>query len=155
MDRRTDEEKLRGVVPLLWGGAMREIPTLKRGASRVWKESLAKAMAEIGGVNVTNVDSLAVAGNLAGDTMLRLVREYDTGGILGTEEWIDENVDDSEVYQAFRDLLEVAYPFVNDLRGVLAEMRAMVDVALPSVSPVSTNGASPTGVSTRKRSTRG
>lgn len=148
MDRRTDEDKLRGVVPVRWGGDIREVPTLKRGDARVWKASLAKALASVGEVTVTNVDSLAIAGNLAGDSMLALVREYDKGMVLGTEEWIDANVDDSEVYEAFRSLLEVAYPFVNDLRGVLAEMRAMVEVALPSVSPVSTNGASPSGVST-------
>lgn len=141
MDRRSHEEKLRGVVPVRWGGEIREVPTLKRGPSRAWKASLAKALAKVGEIPVSNVDSLAVAGNLAGDTMLALVREYDTGGILGTEEWIDANVDDSEVYEAFRSILEVAYPFVNDLRGVLAEMRAMVEVALPSVSPVSTSGA--------------
>jgi hypothetical protein len=155
MDRRTDEEKLRGVVPVPWAGEIREVPTLKRGPSRVWKDSLAKQLVGIGEVNVTNVDSLVVAGNLAGDTMLALILEYDTGKVLGTPEWIDANVDDSEVYGAFRMLLEVAYPFVNDLRGILAEMRAMVDVAIPSASPVSTNGASAVGASTPKRSTRG
>ena len=155
MDRRTDEEKLRGIVPVRWAGAILEVPTLKRGPSRAWKESLGRAMLAVGEVSLTSVDGLAKAGNLAGDTMLSLVREYDRGGVLGTEEWIDENVDDSEVYEAFRSLLEVAYPFVNDLRGALAEMRAMVEVATPSVSPVSTNGASPSGDSPRKRSTRG
>lgn len=155
MDRRSDEDKLRGIVPLLWGGEIREVPTLKRGDARVWKQSLAESLGAVGSLDVTNVDSLAVAGNMAGDTMLRLVQEYDKGGVLGTDEWIDANVDDSEVYGAFRLLLEVAYPFVTDLRGVLAEMRAMVEVALPSVSPVSTSGASPSGASPRKRSTTG
>lgn len=155
MDRRTDEEKLRGIIPVRWGGEIREVPTLKRGPSRGWKDSLAASLLEVGEVSVTSIDGLAKAGNLAGDTMLRLIQEYDARGVLGTPEWIDANVDDSEVYEAFRQILEVAYPFVNDLRGALAEMRAMVEVATPSVSQDSTSGASPSGDSPRKRSTRG
>lgn len=153
MDRRTDEEKLRGVVPVVWAGAIREVPTLKRGPARKWKDSLASSLQGVDQMDVTSSGGLAVAGNVAGDVMLRLVREYDVGGVLGEEEWIDEHVDDSEIYRAFRDLLEIAYPFVQDLRGVITEMRAMVEVSLPSVSPVSTNGASPSGDSTPMEST--
>ena len=157
MDRRTEDQRLRGVVPLTWGGMVREVPTLKRGPSRAWKAELAKALGDLGTLGVGTTDALAQAGNLASDRMLELVRAYDTTGVLGTEEWIDENVDDSEVYGAFRALLEVAYPFVSDLRGVLTEVRSLGALALanPSASQDSTNGASPSGVSPRQRSTRG
>lgn len=153
-DRRSDEDKLRGIVPILWGQEIREVPTLKRGASRAWKQSLAGALAKVGAAPVTDVDSLAVAASLADDTILELVQEYDQTKVLGDPEWIDANVDDTEIYEAFRSLLEIAYPFVTDLRGVLAEMRGMLDMT-PSASPVSTSGASASGASTRKRSTKG
>ena len=156
MDSRTDEQRLRGVIPVTWGGEVREVPTLKRGPSRAWKESLAKALQEVGTFQVGAVESLVLAGNATTDRMLDLVLEYDATHVLGDREWIDEHVDDAEVYRACRDFADVAYPFVSDLRGVLSEVRGMglLSAATPSVSPVSTNGASPSGASTRKRSTR-
>lgn len=157
MDRRTEEQRLRGVVPVTWGGEVREVPTLKRGPAREWKAELAKALGDLGTLGVGTTDALAQAGNLASDRMLELVRAYDTSGVLGTEEWIDAHVDDTEVYATFRSLLEVAYPFVSDLRGVLAEVRSLGTLAMqtPSVSQGSTSGASPSGASPRPRSTRG
>jgi hypothetical protein len=154
MDHRTDEQRLRGVIPVTWGGEVREVPTLKRGPSRAWKESLAKALQEVGTFQVGQVESLVLAGNASMDRMLDLVLEYDSTHVLGDPTWIDQNVDDGEVYAAIRQFADVSYPFIGDLRGVLAEVRGMGLLASPSVSPVSTNGASPTGVSPRKKSTR-
>jgi hypothetical protein len=157
MDRRTEEQRLRGVIPITWGGEVREVPTLKRGASRVWKDAMASALQEVGTLQVGAVESLALAGNMAGDRMLDLVLEYDTTHVLGTREWVDENVDDTEVYQALRTFADVAYPFVSDLRGVLAEVRGMgllgTVAAKPSALPDSTNGRSPSGASPRRKST--
>lgn len=155
MDRRTEEQRLRGVVPLTWAGEIREVPTLKRGPARAWKAELAKALGDLGTLSATSIDSFAVAGNLASDRMLELVLAYDQTRVLGTEEWIDANVDDAEVYAAFRSLLEIAYPFVSDLRGVLGEVRAMGALVPPSVSPVSTSGRSPSGASAPRKSTSG
>jgi hypothetical protein len=156
MDRRTEEQKLRGIVPILWGGEIREVPTLKRGPSRAWKESLGKALGAVSGLTMTDMDSLASVGNVLGDQMFDLVRQYDQTGVLGDAEWIDQHVDDLEIYQAFRDLLEISYPFVTDLRGVLAEVRTLgLAVASQSVSQDSMNTPSPSGVSTPRKSTRG
>lgn len=154
MDRRTDDQKLRGVVPISWGGEVREVPTLKRGASRAWKEGLAQALQEVGNFQVTAMDSISVAGNIASDRMLDLVLEYDQTHVLGDREWIDENVDDTEVYSAFRSLLDIAYPFVSDLRGAMEEVRRLLG-SLPSGSPDSTSLPSPSGGSTRRKSTGG
>jgi hypothetical protein len=153
MDRRTEEQRLRGVIPVTWAGQTREIPTLKRGASRAWKEGLGSALGEVGKVEVGAIESLATAGALASDRMLDLVMEYDKTGVLGTREWIDENVDDLEVYTVFRTLLDVAYPFVSDLRGAMEEIRGLG--LLASASPASTSSPSPSGASPRKRSTTG
>ena len=156
MDRRTEEQKLRGVIPVLWGGEVREVPTLKRGPSRIWRESLGVALGKVSGLSMTDMDSIAEVGNALGDQMFDLVRQYDTTGVLGDQEWIDTHVDDGEVYQAFRDLLEISYPFVTDLRGVLGEVRNLGLVAASqSVSQDSTNTPSPRGVSTPRKSTRG
>jgi len=155
MDRRTEEQKLRGVVPVRWGGEIREVPTLKRGPSRVWKENLGKALGTVSGLSMTDMDSVAEVGNVLGDQMFDLVRQYDTTGVLGDQEWIDSHVDDQEVYTAFRDLLEISYPFVTDLRGVLGEVRNLgLAVASQSASQDSTNTPSPSGVSTPRKSTR-
>lgn len=154
MDRRTEDQKLRGVVPVGWGGEVREVPTLKRGASRAWKERLSGALQEVGNFQVTAMDSISVAGNIASDTMLDLVLEYDQTHVLGDREWIDANVDDTEVYMAFRSFLDVSYPFVSDLRGALEEVRRLVG-SLPSGSPGSTSSPSPSGGSTRRKSTSG
>jgi hypothetical protein len=154
-DNRTDEQKLRGVLPLRWGGEFREIPTLKRGPAREWKDKLAEMVGEVGGLSVGAIESISAAGNMAGDRMLDLVMAYDASGLLGDREWVDAHVDDLEVYAAFRSLLEVSYPFVTDLRAALAEVRGMgamaVPNAVPSASPASTNGRSPRGVTTPRK----
>ena len=141
---------MRGVVPIRWDGEIREIPTLKRGASRIWKQSIGGQLADVGVLPPT-LDALPVAGDMVTDGMLRLVMSYDASHVLGTSEWIDENVDDSDVYEAFRVLMDVAYPFVTDLRGLITELRGMGLFSTPSVSPESTNTASTSGASRRKR----
>ena len=141
---------MRGVVPIRWDGEIREVPTLKRGASRIWKQSIGGLLADVGVLPPT-LDALPVAGDMVTDGMLRLVMSYDASHVLGTSEWIDENVDDSDVYEAFRVLMDVAYPFVTDLRGLITELRGMGLFSTPSVSPESTNTASTSGASRRKR----
>ena len=150
MDTRTDEQKIRGILPVRWGGELREVPTLKRGASRIWRERLPGALTAVGTVNVDGFASFASLGNLAGDTMLDLILEYDQSRVLGDREWIDAHVDDEEIYAAFRGMLEVAYPFVGDVRGILAEIRGM-GLFSPSPLPTSTSTPSPSGDSRRKK----
>lgn len=140
MDRRTEDERVRGVIPVVWGGQRKELPTLKRAAAREWREKLAAALREVGAISLTDIDAVAVAGSLVSDRLLDLVMAYDATGVLGTREWIDENVEDGEVYAAFRAILDVVFPFVADARSALAELRRLL-----SGPPTSTSGASGTG----------
>ena len=152
MDRRTDDEKIRGILPVRWGGEVREVPTLKRGASRTWQAGLGQFVSDLSGADFTGMDSLFAAGSLASDRMLSLVTSYDQSHVLGDPEWIDANVDETEVYAAFRMVLDATFPFVTDVQGLLAEVRSLAQTAEKvSPSPVSTSSPSPSGVSPRKR----
>lgn len=158
---RSEEEVLSGLLPVAIGGVVKRVPVLKIRAAREWKEALAVSLArDVGSMDIKSLDSLGAVGNMAGDKILELVLAYDTSGALGGREWIEEHGDDTQVYTAFRAMLEVSFPFVNDLRSAMGQLREVLGLAavnqaagsLPAKSP---NSPSPNGASTPRFSPAG
>lgn len=148
-DTRNEADKMAGVIPVRWSdgngrGTMRRVPTLKRRAAREWKESLADKVGGIGKLDVSDMDTVSGALNVGSDTIAEMVMSYDTTGVLGDAEFIEERVDDAQLYDALRAFLEVSFPFVSDLRTALSELRGLLAAPNSMSSPLPLGASTPT-----------
>lgn len=152
---RSEADKLAGVIPVNWSdgkhGTVRRVPTLKRKASREWKDLLLSKVGDVSKLDVSGMDSIGAAVNVGTDIVAELVVAYDASGVLGGPEFIEDNIDDSQLYDALKAFLQVSFPFVSDLRSALTDLQAVV--GQPSLN--STSSPSQSGASTRKGSTTG
>ena len=152
---RSNEDVLAGILRIPVGGVEKQIPTLPIKASREWQSLLADKLGGFGMALASDqsLASISAFASLSLDTILDLVVAYDRTGALGGREWLEENADAAQLYAALRSMGEVAFPFVNDVRSLLAMLPGLLaQAAVGSNSPSSTNGRSPTGASTRKPS---
>lgn len=135
-----DERTLLGILVVTVGGEEIELPKLKLRAAREWRRRALAAYSHWSGIDV-RADALDEAGAILDEvetTMLDLIADYDRTGALGGREALEERVLPNEIAPLFMALLGSTLPF--DLAAQLA--------AGAQVSPRSTNGRSPTGVST-------
>ena len=152
MAQRTPEDILAGVLRINVGGIEKRVPTLPMNASAEWQEALG---AQLGGFarNLStdqSADSLIGFARFTQQAILDAVVAYDRSGALGGREWLAEHADPAQLYIAFRQMAEVVFPFVADVRSLLAMLPGLLAQAdVGSSSPSSTNGRSPIGVSTR------
>ena len=155
MVTRSPEDVLAGVLRIAVGGVERIVPTLPLRATREWQAQLAAGPSGFS-VPVTEDDwTAANVSEFAGltlDTVLDMVVAYDRTGALGGREWLDENADPAQLYAAAEQMAEVAYPFADNVRLLLAALVVRTVVGSPSLK--STNGRLPIGASTRSRSKR-
>ena len=158
MAQRTPEDILAGVLRINVGGIEKRVPTLPMNASAEWQEALG---AQLGGFarNLStdqSADSLMGFAQFTQQAILDAVVAYDRSGALGGREWLAEHADPAQLYIAFRQMAEVVFPFVADVRSLLAMLPGLLAQAdVGSSSPSSTNGHSPTGGSTPARSKAG
>ena len=148
-DTRSEADKMAGVIPVRWSdgngrGVVRRVPTLKRRAAREWKESLAGKVGDIGKLDVSEMGAIGSSLNVGSDVVADLVQRYDVTGVLGDSEFIEEHVDDAQLYDALRAMLEVTFPFVNDLRSALAEVRGLLGPQNSTSSPSPIGALTPT-----------
>lgn len=123
---RTAEDVLGAILPVTIGGQPRVLPVLPIGACRVWRSGLASAVDQ--GIGKMSLGDLADGGevlNAIGDQVLDLVIAYDTSAALGGREYLESHATDAELYAIFRRMLEVSFPFVRDLRGLIAELKLL------------------------------
>jgi hypothetical protein len=155
MVTRSAEDVLAGILRIAVGGVEKIIPTLPLRATREWQAKLAAGPSGFS-VPVTDDDwTAANVSEFAGltlDTVLDMVVAYDRSGALGGREWLDENADPAQLYAAVSQMAEVAFPFAENVRLLLAAL--VVRSVVGSKPPNSTNGLSPTGDSTPGRSKR-
>ena len=158
MTQRTPEDILAGVLRINVGGIEKRVPTLPMNASAEWQEALG---AQLGGFarNLStdqSADSLMGFARFTQQAILDAVVAYDRSGALGGRDWLAEHADPAQLYLAFRQMAEVVFPFVNDVRSLLAMLPGLLAQAdVGSSSPSSTSGPSPTGGSTPARSKPG
>lgn len=141
---RSPEDVLAGVLRISVGGVEKIVPTLPIRATREWQ---ARALDDKTAPAV-EAEGAGIA-NLAYDTVLDIVLTYDRTNALGGREWLEENADPAQLYAAAQQMAEVAFPFVEDVKLLLGARIASV---VASARPSFTNGHSPTGASTRRRS---
>lgn len=150
---RAPEDVAAGVLRFTFGGQERVVPTLKIRASRDWiRAGVAKLPALqavlAGDQSPEGLDQLIALGY---DAALEQVLAYDRTGALGGRDWLEDNADPTELYEALRAMGQVALPFVGDLKGLLAILPGLLEGAAPddtSESTSSTSSPSPSGVST-------
>jgi hypothetical protein len=154
MVERNPEDVVTGVLQLSFGGVVKSMPTLKIKQIPEWAAVL----------DARTPSTPAPADSAAGFTfvaqitlsgLLDLVVAYDRTGALGGREWLEENADPTELREAALAMAGNAFPF-GEGAGVVGRMLMdlIKQAVAPSPPPKSTNGRSPGGVSTRKRSAR-
>ena len=154
MSTRSPEDVLAGVLRIAVGGVEKLVPTLPLRATREWQAQIAKGPSGFS-VPVDSDDwSASAVAEFSGmtlDTVLDIVVAYDRTGALGGRDWLEENADPAQLHAAALQMMEVAYPFAEDVTLLLAAL--VVRTVVESGPRSSTNGRSRTGASTRARST--
>lgn len=160
---RTEDAGLAGVLPITIGGRVRYVPALKIRQSREWKAKLGELVA---GVDIDDDlgRTIATLANLASDRALDLVEAYDTTGVLGGREAIEDQATDAELFAALEVIVKATYPFEGALRSAAEafgpQLRTLAGralaVAADALSRVSsTPTPSASGASTRTPSSSG
>lgn len=154
MTQRTPEDILAGVLRINVGGIEKRVPTLPMNASAEWQETLGAGLSGFAR-NLSadqSAESLVGFARFTQQAILDAVVTYDRTSALGGRDWLEENADPAQLYIALRQMAEVVFPFVNDVRSLLAMLPGLLAQADGgSGSPSSTNGLSPTGASPRDR----
>jgi hypothetical protein len=152
MTTRSAEDILAGVLRIAVGGVEKIVPTLPIRATREWQTLIAKGPQAFTPRDIDDWDP-GDAFDFAGltlDAILDIVVAYDRTGALGGREWLDENADPAQLYLAAEQMAEVAFPFADNSRVLLAALVANRVVA--STPRSSTSGLSAIGGSRRKPS---
>jgi hypothetical protein len=149
---RSEEDVVAGVLPVSVGGIAKNLRILTMAESRTWKLALVNVGTKgIGTLDLRSSEDIGPLIDTAAEKILELVVAYDVDGTLGGREWLEKKATDLEVYTVFRRCLEVSFPFVRDLRSVLAELRALglADLLANAASRPASSGSgdSPGGAS--------
>ena len=151
---RTEEQILARLLVLHVKGEEKELRVLSIAEERRWKATLTATVAGISDIDLdlTNMEQLVSSiTSVAGDRILDLVLAYDVDKVLGEPAWLEANATSEEVYQAFKQILEVVAPFVHDAQAAMTYVQTMQRAAQSALEN-STNTRLPTGGSVRKRS---
>jgi len=145
---RSAEDRVAGVIRVDVGGATKRLPTLPMTAAEAWIEGLGAQVAKLASqLAADEGDVAAVMGFVGGSltAVLDAVASYDKTGALGGREWLADNADPEQLYVAFRQIVKVVFPFVEELGGLQKLLPGLLQAA--SSRPGSTNGPSPAGAS--------
>ena len=154
MAERSEEDVVTRVLRISVGGVVKSMPTLPARYVEEWAKLLDAATPS--GLAAPNPDEgFALIARVTNAGLLDLVVAYDRTGALGGREWLEENADPAELKAAAVQMADNAFPFgeAAAVIGTMVSTRINQAVA-QSDPPSSTNGASPTGASSRKRSAR-
>ena len=154
MTTRSPEDVLAGVLRIAVGGVEKIVPTLPIRATREWQAQVAAgpgAFAPADDNDWTPEDAFDFT-RLTLDAILDIVVAYDRTGALGGREWLEENADPAQLYATAAQMAEVAFPFAENTRLLLAALVA--NRVVKSTPRNSTSGPSPIGDLRRKPSRR-
>lgn len=145
MPTRSAADILAGVIRVVLGGVMYELPVLPRAASRAWLDSLDARFAalaselERAGDDTPQIMALLVA---EADGLIDVLRSYDQGGILPAREHIDEYASNAEILRAVIEVWRATHPLAATLASIPATSGTSPEP--PSSSPLPTAGPQPT-----------
>ena len=154
MTTRSAEDVLAGILRIAVGGVEKIVPTLPIRATREWQALIAKGPQAFAPRDLNDwapSDAFDFT-FLTLDAILDIVVAYDRTSALGGREWLEEHADPAQLYAASAQMAEVAFPFAEDTRLLLAALVANRVVA--STPRSSTSGPSPIGGLRRKPSRR-
>lgn len=117
-DRSEDDIFARFGLKLTLGGIVKPIRQLPKVANDEWKTKLAEVVGKrVGGLgNLDNVEGLSATFAGLDDAQIELICAYDVDGRLGGPDWIGNNATPAEIWEAFKDVLMAAFPFLADVR---------------------------------------
>lgn len=125
-------------IEVTWGGERKVLPVLPMKPADEWRRVFVETFPEVeADAEEMNV---ATALALAGSKVLDLMLAYDRTKVLGAREWIEENVTDDELVDAF------VAAFNRSFRLGRLPMELMKSQMASSASAKSPNGRLPTGV---------
>jgi len=146
---RSAEDRAAGVLRIDVGGASKRLPTLSMNAAEKWTQELGAQVAGLAqrlSAESESTDAIFGLASFSQTAVLDAVVAYDTTSALGGREWLAEHADPEQLYIAFRQIVRVVFPFVEELGGLMNLLPGLLEAA--SRQPSSTNGHSPAGVST-------
>lgn len=148
-DPRSPEDILAGVLRIAVGGVEKIVPTLSIKATREWQAAVSALPGRFTPEDPEEWTSLEAAefSGMTLDVIVDIIVLYDRTGALGGREWLEEHADPAQLYAAAGQMAEVAFPFADDTRLLLAALVARTVVG-PSTPQRSTSSPSPSGDST-------
>ncbi|MCA1570843.1 MAG: hypothetical protein LC798_11100 [Chloroflexi bacterium] len=132
-----ENQVVAATVEVVWGGQRKSLPVLPMKPADAWRKQFVAAFPE----TAENVDA-AVASHDAAQKLLKLMLAYDRSKVLGTKEWVEENVTDDELTDAFVQVYQRSFTYSRLPRRLV---EASVGMPQPARSP---NGRSPSGALT-------
>lgn len=145
---RTEEDGLAARLPITVGGEAVTLRTLNLDESEAW-------LARLDDIGKIEGASIPV------DVALDLVLAYDVDGTLGDPVAARKRFTKRELFDAVNQMASAEDPFLEDARSVVAASGLyrnlsplMYQLVIRSQQASSTNGASPSGASTRRRSAK-
>jgi len=154
MDSRSAEDVLAGVLRIAVGGVEKIVPTLPIRATREWQATLAAGPGRFAPDDADDWSSTDASefSSLTLDVILDIVCAYDRTSALGGREWLEEHADPAQLYTAAGQMADVAFPFADDTRMLLAAL--VVRSVVGSRPRSSTSGPSAIGDLRRRPSKR-
>jgi len=153
---RSPEEIVSGLLQIAVGGISKEMPTLPIKYVAEWAKLLDALTPSKPAADPREGFTLIARVTTAG--LLDLVLAYDRTGALGGREWLEEHADAQQLKAAAVQMADNAFPLGDGASVVGSMLAKMIGSAAPKDAPSdpgsSTNGASPSGASRRKRSAR-
>ena len=146
-----------GVIRVTVGGQAKTLPTLKIGPFE--DEWLPKQGAALAGLFEKDLPVQDLVRSGIG-TLLDAVVAYDTTNALGGREFLRSNADHAELHAIARAIYERHFaPFMRDAQTILEAVRRIsgqmaATTLAQQIQEKSTNGASPTGGGTRRKSAK-
>lgn len=146
LPERSVEDVLAGVLRLRLGEGTFPVPVLVIAKADEWRAKLAEEFGQVVGVLEGKTDVagvLAFAGSHA-PTMLKLLRAYDSTGVLPDDDWIFNNATEPQILQAFMLVLAACFPFIAAALDILAANPGALKLVLEEFGPTSRNAGEPT-----------
>lgn len=144
------------VLRIAVGGVEKIVPTLPLRAGREWLAAIyadrPSGFSVPATVDTWTLGDVSEFTNLSDDVLLDVITSYDRTGALGDRAWLEDNADSMQLGHAAEQMIAAASYFAESPWLLLVALVARRVAG--SSSPSSTNGPSPTGASTPKRSKR-
>lgn len=137
------DEVWANAIGLALGGVTKHVRPLAANPTKKWKALLAERVSQaVGGLELGN-DWAAVLGAIGDveDIQIELLIAYDVEGRLGGADWIGDHATPDEIYEAFKQVVKAAYPFLGDAQ----RFPQLVGTLLPQLLAISGSSALPSG----------